>query len=289
VETLVLAQIVEETRSGLETAWESTLEFLPKLGAFLLILIVGYIIAKVLSRILDRILDRVGFNRLVERGGVKTALDNTKYDAADILSRIVFWLIFLFVLQLAFGVFGPNPISTLLTGVIAFLPKLFVALVIIVITAAIATAVRDIIASALGGLNYGRILAIAAMVLIWFIGVSAALNQVEIAPEIVNGLFYAVLALIVGVVIVAIGGGGIQPMRQRWDRALNRAEQEAPQIKQQAQQGSVDMQQPAQAVPGTAPLQQTADQPPAQPRTQPMPPAQPGMPPAPPGPQPPPR
>ena len=47
----------------------------------------------------------------------------------------------------------------------------------------------------------------AAMVLIWFIGASAALNQIEIAPEIVNGLFYAVLAIIAGVAIVSIGGG----------------------------------------------------------------------------------
>jgi Conserved TM helix len=242
---LVLAQqetgVVEQTRSGLETAWQNTLEFLPKLGAFLLILIIGYIIARVLAGILNRILDRIGFNRWVERGGVKTALDQTKWDAADILSRIVFWFAFLFVLQLAFGVFGPNPISTLLTGLIAFLPKLFVALVIVVITAAIATAVRDVIQASLGGLNYGRIVATAAMVLIWFVGISAALNQIEIAPEIVNGLFYAVLALIVGVAIVAIGGGGIQPMRQRWDRFLNRAEQEVPQVKQQAQQASVDV------------------------------------------------
>lgn len=243
----VVAQIVQDTRDGLERAWDNILEFLPRLGAFLLILIIGYVIAKVLAAVLSRLLHRVGFNRLVERGGVKTALDQSKLDAADILSRIVFWVVFLFVLQLAFGMFGPNPISTLLTGIIAFLPKLFIALVIVVITSAVATAVRDIIQSAMGGLNYGRTVAMAAMVLIWFIGLSAALNQVEIAPEIVNGLFYAVLALIVGVAIVSIGGGGIQPMRQRWERALNRAEQEAPRVKQQVQQSDTGQMEPSAA------------------------------------------
>lgn len=259
----IVAQIVEETRGGLERAWNAILEFLPKLGAFLLILIIGYIVAKVLASLLSRLLHRVGFNRLVERGGVKAALDQSRLDAADILSRIVFWVVFLFVLQLAFGVFGPNPISTLLTGIIAFLPKLFIALVIVVITSAVATAVRDIIMSAMGGLNYGRVVAMAAMILIWFIGLSAALNQVEIAPEIVNGLFYAVLALIVGVAIVAIGGGGIQPMRQRWERALNRAEREAPRVKQEVQQPGTGGATPSTAVgppqpqvPGTQPMPQ---------------------------------
>jgi Conserved TM helix len=261
----VLAQ-VEEAQNGLETAWDNTLEFLPKLGAFLLILIIGYIIARVLAAVLDRILHRVGFNRLVERGGVKTALDQSQLDAANILSKIAFWFVFLFVLQLAFGVFGPNPISTLLTGLIAFLPKLFVALVIIVITAAVASFVRDVIRGALGGLSWGRIVATAAMIGVWFIGASMALNQVEVAPEIVNGLFYAVLALVVGVAIVAIGGGGIAPMRQRWERALNRAEQEAPKAKQQAQMGGEQVRQerPDPTV-GTARPVTTGELPPTQP------------------------
>jgi hypothetical protein len=248
---VVVAQV--DLRGGLERAWENIITFLPKLGAFLLILLIGWLVATILARILNRVLDRVGFNRLVERGAIRTALAESKFDAADILSKIVFWLVFLFVLQLAFGVFGPNPISVLLTGIIAFLPKLFVALVIVVITAAVASAARDIIGSALGGLNYGRTVAVAAMILIWFIGASAALSQIEIAPQIVTGLFYAVLALIVGVAIVAVGGGGILPMRERWERALTRAEREAPQVKAEAQRQT----QGASSPPGAPAGQQT--------------------------------
>jgi hypothetical protein len=49
------------------------------------------------------------------------------------------------------------------------------------------------------------------------------------------------LAIIAGSAIVAIGGGGIQPMRQQWEKALNRMEQEAPQIRQQAEGSSEDI------------------------------------------------
>ena len=34
---------------------------------------------------------------------------------------IVFWLVFLIALQLAFGIWGPNPVSDLLEGLIAYL------------------------------------------------------------------------------------------------------------------------------------------------------------------------
>jgi hypothetical protein len=231
----VVAQV--DLEGGLERAWTSIITFLPKLGGFLLILLIGYFVAKAIEKILDRILERVGFDRLVERGGMKRALDRSKFDASGILARIVFYAIFLFVLQLAFGVFGPNPISDLIEGIIAFLPNLFVAILIVVITAAVATGVRTIVAGTLGGLSYGRMLATLAAAGIWVVGITAALTQINVAEPIVTGLFYALLALIVGVGIVAIGGGGIQPMRERWNRALSRMEREAPQIRAEAQTG----------------------------------------------------
>jgi hypothetical protein len=230
---MTLAQV--DVREGVESAWESVITFVPKLAAFLLILLIGILIAKGVEKLLNAVLERVGFDRLVERGGVKQALDRSKLDASDILAKIVFYTLVLLTLQLAFGVFGPNPISDLLQGLIAFLPKLFVAILILVIAAYVASAVRTIVSSTLGGLSYGRMLATLASVAIWVVGIAAALNQVEIAPAIVNGLFYALLALVVGVAIVAIGGGGIQPMRQRWERALTKVESEAPRAKQEVQ------------------------------------------------------
>lgn len=228
-----------EFSRGIEDAWSSIARFVPQFIGFLLILGIGYFVAKAISRILDKVLERVGFDRAVERGGVKRALERSKYDASDLLSKIVFYAIMLFVLQLAFGLFGANPISDLLRSVIAYLPRVFVAIIIIVVATAIAAAVKEIVQTALGGLSYGRALANAASIAIVVIGFFAALNQLQIAPAIVNGLYYALLAIIVGSAVIAIGGGGIGPMRQQWERALNRVQQEAPQMRQAAQ-GSSD-------------------------------------------------
>jgi hypothetical protein len=237
-----------DLEGGLERAWESILTFVPKLLGFLLILGIGYFLAKALAALLDRILERVGFDRVVQRAGIARALSRSRLDASSILARIVFAVAFLFILQLAFGLFGPNPISELLEGIIAFLPNLFVAVVIVVITAAVATGAMSVIESVLGGLSYGRVLALLGAAAIWVIGIAAALNQVNVAPEIVNGLFYAMLALVVGVGIVAIGGGGIQPMRERWQRALMRLDQEAPRIRQEARGAGERMREQADEV-----------------------------------------
>jgi len=237
---------MDQFRSGLGDAWASIATFLPKLIGFLLILIVGYFIAKAISKIVGKVLERVGFDRAVEQGGVGQALEKSKYDASDILGKVVFYALFLFVLQMAFGIFGPNPISDLLTGVIAYLPNVFVAIIIIVIGAAIAAAVKELVEASLGGLSYGRGLAFAASTLILGVAVFAALDQLNIAENIVNGLFYAILAIIVGSAVIAIGGGGIKTMNRYWERAAQKADQESSSIKQEAQGSKERIQQRAE-------------------------------------------
>jgi flagellar biosynthesis protein FliQ len=136
---------------GIESAFARVAEFVPKLVAFLLILLIGYFVAKVIAKVIDKVLEKVGFDRLVERGGIKQALASSKYDASDLVAKIVFYSLMLIVLNIAFGVFGDNAVTQMLAGVMAFLPKLFVAIIIIVLAAAIAAAVKNIVGAALGG------------------------------------------------------------------------------------------------------------------------------------------
>ncbi|MHA7222965.1 membrane protein [Arthrobacter sp. RHLT1-20] len=223
---------MEDTlKAGLATV----VEFVPKLVLFLVILVIGLLIAKAISKALSRLLHKVGFDRAVERGGVKKALANSALDASDIISKIIYYALVLFVLQFAFGVFGPNPVSTLLASIIAFLPRVVVAIIIVIISAAIAAAVKTLIQGSLGGLSYGEVLANIASIFILGIGIIAALNQVDIATTVTTPILIAVLAAIVGILVVGVGGGLIKPMSQRWEQYLNKAEEEAPRIKAQAQ------------------------------------------------------
>ncbi|MGI9118836.1 MAG: mechanosensitive ion channel family protein [Acidimicrobiales bacterium] len=218
---------------GVEDAFRDVTVFVPKFLGFLIVLVVGYFIAKAIAKIANAALERLGFDRAVERGGIKQALSRSRYDASDILAKVIFYALFLLVLQLAFGVFGPNPVSDLITGMIAYLPRVIVAILIVVIFAAIAAAAKSLIENSLGGMSYGRALASVASISILVVGAFAALNQLQIAPQIFNALFYALLAIVVGSAIIAIGGGGIQPMRSRWEQALTRVEDEAPQARSQ--------------------------------------------------------
>ncbi|MCG5436538.1 mechanosensitive ion channel family protein [Micromonospora foliorum] len=216
-------------------ALRSVMLFLPKAVAFLAILVAGWLIAKAVLKIVEKVLERVGFDRAVERGGIRRALSRSRYDASDIVAKLVYYAVLLFTLQLAFGIWGPNPISDLLGAVISWLPRAFVAIVIVVVAAAIANAVKDIISGALGGLSYGRVLATIASVFILGLGVIAALNQIGVATAVTTPVLVAVLATIGGILVVGVGGGLIRPMQSRWESWLTRAEQESQLIAEHAQ------------------------------------------------------
>ncbi len=227
--------------TGFNNAVDDVISYVPKIISFLLILVIGIFIAKAVQKILTKVLQRVGFDDLVERGGVKQALAKSKYDAATILARIVYYFIFLLVLSAAFGVFGPtNPVSRFLEQIIAFLPNLFVAVLVLVIAAAAAAAVKDLLGNALGGLSYGTALANAASLLIVALGVFFALDQLQIAPLIVGGIFYALVALIVIPPIIAFGVGGIEPAREAIRGFQDKAKEKAQEVQQEVASGDED-------------------------------------------------
>lgn len=230
------APVAVDFGRGVEDAWSSIVTFVPKLLGFLIILLVGWIIAKALAKATNALLERVGFDRAVERGGVRQALSKSRYDASDIVAKLVYYAVFLVALVIAFNTFGPNPISELLSGVIAFLPKLLVAIVIVVVASAIAKAVKDLITNTLGGLSYGNVLATIASVFILGIGVIAALNQIGIATTVTTPILVTVLATIGGILVVGVGGGLIRPMQSRWDRWLDNAERESNTVREQVRQ-----------------------------------------------------
>ncbi|WP_309615220.1 mechanosensitive ion channel family protein [Salinibacterium sp.] len=233
--------------AALENGLAAIIAFLPLALLFLVILIVGLIVAKVLSKALGKLLEKVGFDRVVERGGIKKALANSKLDPSDIIAKILYYTLVLFVLQFAFGVFGPNPVSDLLEGIIGFLPKIIVAIIIIVIAAAIAAGAKALIQNTLGGLSYGKVIANIVSIFILFLGVTAALNQIEVATTVTTPILIAVLAIIAGVIVVGAGGGLIKPMQARWESYLSKAEEEAPKIQQQAKNAPSVTQQAEQA------------------------------------------
>jgi hypothetical protein len=208
---------------------DNVVEFLPRALAFLAILVIGWIVAKWIGKLVGKLLHKVGLDKAGERSGLRRYTG--RFELSDLLGRLVYYALLLFTLQLAFGAFGNNPVSTLLNQIVAWLPQLFIALIIVVVAFAIANAVYGLVSGTLSGASYGNTVARICQVAIVFFGAVAAFGQVGIATTVTTPIMWTVLAIIAGVTIVGVGGGLVGPMRQRWERMLGTVETEATKMK----------------------------------------------------------
>ncbi|MFJ6674259.1 hypothetical protein ACIQMJ_24390 [Actinosynnema sp. NPDC091369] len=260
---------------GLGQAWTMVATFVPKLLGFLVVLLIGWIIAKALSKAVGFLLKRVGFDRLVERSGLSGAMAKSPIDASGLIVKLVYYFVLLIALQLAFGVFGTgNAVSALLNDVIAYLPRIAVAIVLVLVAAAIGKALRGLVTGALGNRPYTRMLGGITYGFIVALGVIAALNQLGIAVAVTMPVLITVLATIAGVIVIGVGGGLVRPMQQRWEGWLNRIQEESAHIAPAPRQSQDTMtsraQEPVTATARSA--RQAPVDPPTPPAGMPMPP-----------------
>jgi hypothetical protein len=228
-----------------------------KIPLFLVILVIGWLVARVLMQAVATLLRKLKFDSFAQRGVVGQALGRNNYDASGLIAKIVYYIVLLVTLLLAFGVFGNNPVYSMLNAVVGWLPKAIVAIVLIVVGSAIAKVVKDLITATIGGLSYGRFVASLASIAIIAIFTIAALSQIGVADAVTQPILITVLATLGAILAIGVGGGLIKPMQGRWERMLNAAEQETGKHVTAYQQGrehamSAPAQTQAQA-PATAP------------------------------------
>ncbi|MCL2615023.1 MAG: hypothetical protein FWD95_17550 [Nocardioidaceae bacterium] len=206
----------------LSTNLTNVINFVPKLIIFLVVLFIGWLIAKGVSKALAMVLQRVGFTNLLSKAGADRALATAQIKPVDLVAKLVYYFVLLIALQLALGAFGPsNPVSQIVDNILNWLPKAFVAILIVVIAGAVANAVKDILGATLGGVSYGGLLTKIVGIAIIALGVIAALNQIGIGLSVTLPVLIAVLATIGGILVVGVGGGLIMPMRDRWEGWLD--------------------------------------------------------------------
>ncbi len=204
--------IVDAVINSFNAALTLLFTFIPKLIGFLVILLVGYIVASALSRAITFLLRKVGFDRISTRIGL-TRLEERmglRMDTAGILGRIVYWFIFLIFLVPAVNALGLTAVSGVLNQIVDYIPNVFVAILILFLGMLAATFVADIVRGATSGANVGSpnlFANIARYAILGFV-VIVALEQLNIASALLNILFTAVMGAAALAFALAFGLGG---------------------------------------------------------------------------------
>jgi hypothetical protein len=198
--------------SSVAAALALLLSGIPKLIGFLVILIIGWLIASAIARAVAAILRAVRFNDLAQRAGLTGFVRSMGLhtDAAGLLAIVPKWFVRLIVLVTAFDALGLPAVSQVLQQLLLWLPNLVVAIIALVIGGLAANALGRLVrgATAESGLGNPDLLASLARIAVWAFAIVVAVNQLGIATSLVNTLFMATVGAIALALGLAFGLGG---------------------------------------------------------------------------------
>jgi hypothetical protein len=207
------------------TMWEKVWDFVPNFVAALVLFFVGIAIALGVRFLVIKILNSIGWERFTEEGSSFRFLGigDIRYPLFDLVGAIVFWIVILAFTGTAAHALGLTTIEMLLDELVAFLPNLFLAMVIMGLgiwlgvlagrfTRAFAISAQIREANLLGkGIQY----------LVIIIAAGTALEQLRVATRFLYGAFLITLAALG----LAFGLGGREKAREIIER-VSRAEKE---------------------------------------------------------------
>jgi hypothetical protein len=205
--------------------------YIPQLIGAIIILIVGYVVAKILQAVVGRVLGAIGFDRWMERGGIKQFFDraDTTETPTSVLGKLVFWFVFIIAIVMATDALGIRQVSAVLSQLIAYIPNVIAAVLIIILAALLA----NFVAGLIRGVTGVDILATAARVVIIVYAVFAALTQLQIAVQLTAPTFLILLGAVALAAAIAFGFGAQGVARDIVEKAYERRDE----ARQRMQQG----------------------------------------------------
>ena len=219
---------------SLQQGFDAFFAFLPNLLAFLVILLIGFIVARIIRAIVSKLLEKVGMDRALHESQAGEYVERVSPGAKPSkgVGTVVFFLVLAFFFFSAIGALQIPALTTFMNSVLAYLPNVIAAIAIFVIAAAIAGAVGSGVAKLMGDTPTGKVIAAVVPALILVIAGFMILEQLQIAPEIVRIAFAATIGALALGLALAFGLGGRDVAGRMLEDAYQKGREQKAQVKQ---------------------------------------------------------
>ena len=200
-------QVMQDT---IADAYRSFIEYLPHLGAALLLLLAGWLVARLLRNASIRLAG--GLNSVLTRLGrwARTSRRLTLTTGARaLIGNVVFWLVILLFIAMAARVARLELFTIWLDRIVAWLPALLAGGLIVLAGYLISTLIRDLVTATLdsAGSSQSELFGLIAQSAIFLSAMVIGLDQIGIDITFLTILFAVVLGGLVVSVAVAFGLG----------------------------------------------------------------------------------
>lgn len=196
---------------------------LPNIAIAILLVIVGVWVGRWVKQLIDQLLARVGFNNLMNQLGLgKWAEQERHYTLSQIVGIIAQIVVIILFVGEALQIVNLYFLGTIVGAIIAYLPHVLVAILILGVALFLANLVEKMVLSVVSGKGRGFLASIAKYSII-VLAIFMALNQLGVADSIVNAAFILTLGGLALAFGLAFGLGGREFASKylaKWDSKL---------------------------------------------------------------------
>jgi hypothetical protein len=184
-------------------AWHQTIGIAPQIVAMVVVIVLGYVVARFVAKAITTLAEKIGLQNAADQSGLADSMNRMglQRSVPTIVGTIVFWLLMSVFLMAAFNILGLQAVSEAMQAIVAYIPKLLVATVVIVVGLLVATFLRGVVATSADrvGLSYAEYLANSCYYVFAVLTFIAAFNQLGLQFELLEQLILiAAGALAVG-------------------------------------------------------------------------------------------
>lgn len=204
-----MAHLVESFSSTFTSVANQVIDFLPRILAAVLVLLLGWLLARLVRAIATRFIG--GLDQLWARLVSKTGIDQAYMHlvSAKLIGDILFWFIILV------SVFGAGQILSLgvftawLTDAVAYLPSLLAGVLIIILGVALSRLVRSLVEAAASAahISQASLLGRGVQILMIVVSVIVGVTQLGIDVSFLTTITAIILAATLGGIALAFGLG----------------------------------------------------------------------------------
>ena len=198
---------------------------LPGILAFLLAVVLFSLIGLLLAWLVRRILIALRFDERMGRGTEAVTEWSPRQTPAGLAARLVFWVFVVTGIAVGADAFGASSHSSLAEGLLAYLPKLLSAGVILLVGNIVARFLsRGVLIGAVNmNLQYARLLSLGVKWMVLVLTAAMALDHLQIGQKIVDIAFAILFGGIVFSLSLAVGLGSRDLVSRSIERETSRA------------------------------------------------------------------
>ena len=189
------------------------------LGA-LLILIFGAALARILASAVVRILRGLRLSNLVKDTPIDLFLQKAEiFKIESVVGKIVYWLLMLVVIHSAVSVLGLDSLTLIFSRVLAYIPKVISAIVILFVGLLLAGVVESLVKASIRSIEgkQSLLLGKVSSYLVMGMVTLAAISELGIASDFILVLFIGLIFTISLGVGLAIGLGAKDIVKKRFE------------------------------------------------------------------------